>query len=413
MKSDQNVKSILKWYSPKYVFGRSESKGRARSIHLDILRAVAILLVLGIHNVVKPSDAGVFYWPARIWANLGWTGVDLFFVLSGFLIGGLLFEEIREKSQLKLTNFLIRRGFKIWPPYITYLIILMIFFTYKNQYSIPWDEFRDLIPNFLHMQNYFGTPRLHTWSLAVEEHFYLLLPLLLMFLCRKNHRFFTLNHLPWLIAGLIFIVIILRMQVYIKYSNGEIDNLGSSYLETHLRSDGLMLGVLVAYFYHFKPEKIVIFSKHPIKMLLLGCILVSPSAFIGLENNIWMASVGLFILYVGYAIIMLSFMNIPLDSKLLGNFFTKNLLKILGFIGFFSYPIYLFHPDFAQYPMEKLIQNGWLSNISGELRWIIGMGSYIFLAIVAGVFFGVIIEKPFLTLRDYLFPHKGNALTRK
>ena len=84
-----------------------------RIVQLDLLRAVAILLVLGRHFVVPAKQAGALEGFATVWERFGWTGVDLFFVLSGFLIGGLLYEELRTTSQLNLGRFLIRRGFKI------------------------------------------------------------------------------------------------------------------------------------------------------------------------------------------------------------------------------------------------------------------------------------------------------------
>jgi peptidoglycan/LPS O-acetylase OafA/YrhL len=60
---------------------------------LDLLRGLAILLVLGRHPVIKPPESGLLGLFGSTWQRFGWTGVDLFFVLSGFLIGGLLFAE--------------------------------------------------------------------------------------------------------------------------------------------------------------------------------------------------------------------------------------------------------------------------------------------------------------------------------
>src|SRR5215211_479046 len=89
--------------------------------NLDVLRAVAVLLVLGRHvNVVAPMPAdvpGPVALAIRAWVKVGWTGVDLFFVLSGFLVSGLLFAEYRKNGELRIGRFLIRRGFKIYPPF--------------------------------------------------------------------------------------------------------------------------------------------------------------------------------------------------------------------------------------------------------------------------------------------------------
>src|SRR5215472_7296705 len=83
-----------------------------RNQSLDALRCIAVLLVVGFHLP--------YY---RIWGTLGWIGVDLFFVLSGFLISGLLFPEYTTTGAIRLRRFLIRRGLKIYPAF--YLLIGM------------------------------------------------------------------------------------------------------------------------------------------------------------------------------------------------------------------------------------------------------------------------------------------------
>jgi peptidoglycan/LPS O-acetylase OafA/YrhL len=85
----------------------------SRLSQLDVLRGVAILLVIGRHPVVEATAAGRIAPLANLWYHFGWTGVDLFFVLSGFLIGGLLFAELRRTGRLNVSRFLIRRAFKI------------------------------------------------------------------------------------------------------------------------------------------------------------------------------------------------------------------------------------------------------------------------------------------------------------
>ena len=138
-----------------------------RNQSLDILRCVAVLLVLGIH---VPHY--------RLWARVGWTGVDLFFVLSGFLISGLLFRDYQEHGSIDWKRFLIRRGFKIYPSYYMFLwiaaILLVLIGHHYNMRSM-------LLGNAVFVGNYFQQtvtigPFWHLWSIAVEEHFYVLLP---------------------------------------------------------------------------------------------------------------------------------------------------------------------------------------------------------------------------------------------
>src|SRR5580658_8107142 len=97
-----------------------------RVLSLDVLRGVAILLVIGRHHFINPRDAGLLFVPAAVWHRYGWTGVDLFFVLSGFLVGGLLLKETLERGELHVPRFLVRREFKIWPSYYVFLIWVTI-----------------------------------------------------------------------------------------------------------------------------------------------------------------------------------------------------------------------------------------------------------------------------------------------
>src|SRR5204863_7752623 len=90
----------------------------ARLVQLDLLRCLAIVLVLGRHMVPCPSHTNA--WLGRltsIWQRGGWIGVDLFFVLSGFLVSGLLFREYQRHGSVDVVRFLIRRGFKIYPGF--------------------------------------------------------------------------------------------------------------------------------------------------------------------------------------------------------------------------------------------------------------------------------------------------------
>src|SRR5689334_13474138 len=100
-----------------------------RNRSLDILRGIAILLVLGHHFPAQPTLAGTVdagstlprY--AQIWFSIGWTGVELFFVLSGYLISGLLFQDYEQHGRIRLGRFMFRRFMKIWPPLYALLAV--------------------------------------------------------------------------------------------------------------------------------------------------------------------------------------------------------------------------------------------------------------------------------------------------
>ncbi len=140
-----------------------------RNIRLDVLRCVAVLLVLFRHSGIESR-----------FASAGWIGVDLFFVLSGFLISGLLFNEYKQHRSINFKRFLIRRAFKIYPAF--YLLMLVGFLVDRGLFSHPAYSVSQYLREALYLQNYGPVIWLHTWSLAVEEHFYVLLPVLLLFL---------------------------------------------------------------------------------------------------------------------------------------------------------------------------------------------------------------------------------------
>jgi peptidoglycan/LPS O-acetylase OafA/YrhL len=152
-----------------------------RYFALDLLRAVAVVLVIG-HHADLPEPPPYLAPVLRALNRGGWVGVDLFFVLSGFLVAGLLFREYAQHGAIDFPNFFIRRGLKIYPPFYLMLAATIVIVRLGGVIPISWSQ---ILSEALFVQNY-GTPFWgHTWSLAVEEHFYLLLPLLLIALQRN------------------------------------------------------------------------------------------------------------------------------------------------------------------------------------------------------------------------------------
>ena len=160
-----------------------------RNKRLDILRAIAVFLVIFNHGGAK-------IWPAL--SHVGWIGVDLFFVLSGFLISGLLFNEYKSCGSVDFRRFFIRRGLKIYPAFYVFLFLTgvlsyIIFHTIvsANRY----------IAEVFFVQNYYRGIWDHTWSLGVEEHFYIFLPILLLLLAKTSrNRREPFDGLPWIFA---------------------------------------------------------------------------------------------------------------------------------------------------------------------------------------------------------------------
>ena len=155
---------------------------------LDGLRGVAISIALLNHFVIPP-DRGLLAWVARNTLTMGWVGVDLFFVLSGYLITGIL---LRAKAHPHyFRNFFARRVLRIFPLYFLLLAIVFLlspvlpfgargpvwpFVTYTSNYWVLLHQLGTLSTGAPYL------PLAHTWSLAIEEQFYASLPFLVFFL---------------------------------------------------------------------------------------------------------------------------------------------------------------------------------------------------------------------------------------
>jgi peptidoglycan/LPS O-acetylase OafA/YrhL len=224
----------------------------ARIPELDGLRGMAIFLVMAGHYAVtiEGSHIGSIL---RASLNLSWTGVDLFFVLSGFLIGGILLDHRESPSYFR--TFYTRRFFRIVPVYYAWISIYILLVTLGAAFlraharTGTFQTFdRGILSHFLFLQN-FGYPLTSTlsyawlaamWSLAVEEQFYLVSPLLV--------RFVSLRSLTWVLAIVICCAPLLRILGRIGY----LPFLGSGnvpYQAMPCRADALALGMLAALFW--------------------------------------------------------------------------------------------------------------------------------------------------------------------
>jgi peptidoglycan/LPS O-acetylase OafA/YrhL len=387
---------------------------RPRLLQLDILRGIAILLVLGRHPAVGPDEAGALGFVARPWYRFGWTGVDLFFVLSGFLIGGLLFRELRERGRVDIRRFLIRRGFKIWPSYYLYLAFALCWLAVvapavgAGRGGAPTARAigRAFLPSLLNVQNYAARmPRIHLWSLAVEEHFYLALPLVLWGLTPgvrgRDRRGTPVAGIPVFLVGVILACTAWRcLAVPGPFSYP------THHFPTHLRVDGLAFGVLLAYLHAYYPSWWGLLVRRRGLLLAAGLALIAPMAALALETTPAVPALGFTCLYLGYGAILAAFVASPSGSGRAGRLMQSRPARAMAWMGFYSYPIYLWHIDLASNPATLIARLGPLEGVSRALRWSASMTIYVALAVAAGVVMGRLVERPALRLRDRLFPDR-------
>jgi peptidoglycan/LPS O-acetylase OafA/YrhL len=338
------------------------STGRNQS--LDILRGIAILLVLGFHY------AYFFFW-----ARIGWIGVDLFFVLSGFLISGLLFNEYKKYGCVKVGRFWIRRGFKIYPPFYVFMAVTAIIFLTAGTRTID----RDILSDLFFLQNYLPHVWDHGWSLAVEEHFYLLLPILLLLMIRSSkNKADPFRSIPYIFIALSVFCLALRIAT-LRITGAPSPAVSAP---THLRMDSLFAGVTLGYYNHFHPDLFKRLSQP--SLLPPGLLFVSPSFLFGV-NTVFMTTIGFTMLFIGFGHILMSMVNRKPSRNLIA--------RLLARIGYHSYSIYLWHA-----PLAFLV----FRNSPHLVYFLV----YLAVCVVLGVVMSKLIERPSLALRDKLFPSR-------
>jgi peptidoglycan/LPS O-acetylase OafA/YrhL len=305
---------------------------------LDGLRTISVALVIVSHflPIVGIKDR---------W-NMGMLGVKFFFVISGFLITGLLLKEIDKTETVNLAKFYFRRTLRIFPPYYFYLFAIFIGSRFITE--LPASNFAS---SLTYTSNYFvpGTWNLlHTWSLSVEEQFYLIFPFVLLFLGKRK--------IVWLLGGLILFLPFLRLIDFYTFSES-----GKMwiYYGFHANADGLATGCLMAIFYE-KLHKNEFYLK-----ILNSRILVIVPFLLFLNNSI----IDPRAYYLGATFTISNILIAICIDWAITNYqsnFVGNLLNSppMEQIGVMSYSIYLWQQPFLNHD-TKLWFNAFPYNLIG------------------------------------------------
>lgn len=350
----------------------STSKASTYIPELDGLRGISILLVVLYH-------CGFSFFQG------GFIGVDVFFVISGFLITAILIKEGAQTSSLRLGRFYIRRILRLFPAI---LLALFVFNVYQY-FMVDTQEFRETGMESLYALFYFTNwirafdlaPSFllgHTWSLSIEEQFYLLWPpLILLSLKLKNWR----SKLLFLTITLIALSIFLR--IYLLYTGAPAERI---YNGTDTRMDGLLSGAVLALL-HDRNAFAFLKKKFPAMVLMiLSCLGILVLVLISFVTH-WKDP-----MYYMYYAVLVNFFSLVIILQILQsskNFFHRFLsFKPLVFTGKISYGLYLWH-------YLILVQ---LSKVYGDpLKnlWL-GVPLSILVAVLSYYFY----EKPFLKLKS-------------
>lgn len=354
----------------------SKKVSAARFWGLDLLRAIAIFLVLLAHASFFPYD----------WTNIdkffhwcGILGVELFFALSGFLIGRILLKIfLQDYSFAQLRKFWLRRWLRTLPNYYFILAFNFLLLWWIGDFAAYHLLYIGFIQNFLGSHPDFFR---EAWSLSIEEWFYLLIPLYLLFIALKNKnkpaKELFKNSLIYLLVGLQ----IFRL-IYVIFSPQF--NVESELRQIVIwRLDAPLWGVLAAWFYHFHPQK---WAKQAQSLFLKGCF----SLLIGI--CCWYSHNPLAKAFL-FAFIDLGFVLwLPLATQLR---MPKNWLgKAIQHTSLISYSLYLIHMQLVFRVVLRLMPY--------LVWWQIWLVYFILSFVLASIIYKYL-ERPILNWRDRRF----------
>ncbi|MBF0746921.1 acyltransferase [Gemella sp. 19428wG2_WT2a] len=319
---------------------------------IDSIRAIAVISVIIYH--INPK-----YLPG------GFLGVDLFFVLSGYLISSLIMREYRITGKLNLWNFYIRRARRLLPAVYLMISIVLIVMVLFNK-SLLEKTYLDALFGYVYSSNwwyifhkldYFDTfstsPFKHLWSLAIEEQFYLLFPLIFLMFNNKSRKVRLTPVYKFLIFTLIFASLATHIYLF------DPRDMNRVYYGTDTRAFGLLVGVAGAFLFPMYKLTARINKKESIFFTFLSVISIAVfiwSMFFVSESDEWMYRGGFLVYSILFLIIIISTgRQRTFISRLMS--FTP-----LVYIGKISYSLYLWH-----FPIIVLSSTGqessWISNI--------------------------------------------------
>lgn len=303
---------------------------------LDFLRTVAISFVFLFHY---PG------WNAPEWyykiVDFGWSGVDLFFVLSRYLIASQLFKAIAVNGHFSLKQFYIRRAFRIIPVYLVVLALYFCIPLFREREALPplW-RFLTFTQNIGLNPGEYGTFS-HAWSLCIEEQFYLIFPLVLTLII-----FFKQEKRGFYILILLFVMTcLLRVFIWYKYmeplvkSDGAYGNFWITwiYYPTHTRLDGLLSGISLACIFHFMPVVKDKIARYGNLLLLIGLGVLAGAYFLCQIRVSFNANI------YGYPLIAIGYAFIVASALVPSGLLSKIKWKIFSVTAAISYSLYLTH----------------------------------------------------------------------
>lgn len=348
---------------------------------LDTLRSVAIILVFMSHYTLLTglSTFGIL-------GNGGGVGVDLFFALSGYLIGHQIFSALATHEPFSLKIFYCRRFLRTFPNYFFVLALYFLIPGFREKpLTTPLWKFITFTQNFGFSPSAFS----HAWSLCIEEQFYFILPLIALLIAYKG----SIKTAWILIITILVAETIIRgsiWHIYLQHAGLDIGRIYTAkiYYPTYSRLDGLVIGVSVAMLKSFHKNLWNKLTSHGNLLLICG---LAGYCFI---FYIFQHGTRFFPTTFGYSILAISSSTLTLGALSPGSILHRFKIPGAKTLALWSYAIYLTHKQFIH-----------LTQIAIS-HWTIGKYNFISLAImilvslIGGWLLYTLVETPFLKLRD-------------
>ncbi len=329
------------------------------------------------------------------------TGVDLFFILSGFLIYSGLLEEKKRTNTLNLKMFYLKRTLRIMPAY--YICLIITYFQSRNLLNF-YQSHPDLAPNgiagiqklattistswadFFYISNYFNHRLfLYGWSLSIEEQFYLVIPgLCLLFFFKISDKIRRIS-----LLGLFFVPLIIRIfYMFLGFKEGIV------LYHTETRFDTIICGMLIAELFFWKPDFFKLWNSKIPYLLGFGAILFLSFGYLT-ERAGW----GLVFNFTGFHLGYSSLFILSLwEGGIINRFFSLSIFRPFSRI---SYTMYLWHTPCTAIALGIIFGTKIPESLAWRSFWLTGAFAVIVSFLVCIPIFYVT-ERPFLLLRDYL-----------
>jgi peptidoglycan/LPS O-acetylase OafA/YrhL len=354
---------------------------------LDTLRALAVTLVVLHHYVLFVSDAPTFGWVGEV----GWVGVDLFFALSGYLIGNQIFAAMKSPGGFSLKHFYARRLLRTLPNYWVVLALYFLWPAFRGDAPLlPLWEYVTFIQNFALEP---GSAFSHSWSLAIEEQFYMLLPAvaLLGALCGGSLR------LAWVAIALAFIAGMLlradlwqemagqkyKLYFYFKYI----------YYSSLCRYDELLAGVALALLRNHHPGAWQALTRRGNLMGLAGLATCAVAFWFFVDDRY-----GFGITVFGFPLMALGFSLLIVAAVAPGSVLRSLRVPGAGSLALWSYAIYLLHKPLC------VMAARWMDGQGYGAEHPLTIVALLVLSVLSGWLLFTLVETPFMRLRERYVP---------